>query len=433
MFFSRNKVIDVETHQQVLNECAQYANDLTAIKANMGYIAFNPSGKILEVNHLFSTIVGYQSSELIGKEHRMFCAADFAGSSAYKTFWAELAAGRHQSGTFTRYTKSGSKVVLEATYCPVRDAQGNVVRVIKIAADVTKKQQDLADKLAIVEALNRSMAVIEFKPDGTIVAANQNFLDAMIYSEAQVVGKHHSIFCFENFYREHADFWSKLKNGMVFSGRFERKNSRGESIWIEATYNPIKDAEGKVYKVIKFASDITARVQAANQAVDIAAATSEETSQITHNAAMVLDEAVLTSQTIAAQVKKAGDIGSQLNHQSKSIADIVNTIRGIADQTNLLALNAAIEAARAGDSGRGFAVVADEVRKLAGRTAEATSEISGVVKTNSDLINQIDAQLSSISNIATDGQDKMADVALGIADVARGVSNFVEVMQRLKL
>lgn len=432
MWLSRNKGVDVAVHQQLQKDCEQQTSDLNAIKLHTGYIVFSPVGKILEVNQLFADVVGYSCSELIGKEHRIFCADSFVSSRAYATFWDELAAGKCHTGTFTRFGKTGNRVFLEATYFPVRDSHGKVVRVIKIAADVTSQQLDLFDKTAIVEALHRSLAVIQFKLDGTVEAANENFLKTMGYSEQQLIGKHHAMFCFENFYRDNTDFWPKLKNGIVFSGRFERKNSRGESIWLEATYNPIKDETGKVYKVIKFASDITARVNAANQAVDIAAATSEQTSQITSNASNVLKDAVRTSETIATQVKKATDLGSQLNLQSKSIADIVNTIRGIADQTNLLALNAAIEAARAGESGRGFAVVADEVRKLAARTAEATSEISGVVKTNSDLIGQIDAQLSGINDIATDGQDKFMEVSLGIADVAKGVSNFVEVVQQLK-
>jgi methyl-accepting chemotaxis protein len=432
MWLSRNKSVDVAIHQQLQQDCVQQTNELNALKLHTGYIAFSPTGRIVDINQIFADVVGYERSELIGKEHRVFCAESFASSKAYSTFWAELAAGKSHSGTFTRFSKSGHTVFLEATYFPVRDSDGKVVRVIKIAADVTSKQQDWLDKIAIIEALHRSLAVIEFRLDGTVQAVNQNFLATMGYSEQQILGKNHAMFCFENFYRDNADFWTKLKNGMVFSGRFERKNARGESVWLEATYNPIKDETGKIYKVIKFASDITARVNAANQAVDIAAATSEQTSQITLNASNVLKDAVRTSETIAAQVKKATDIGSQLNLQSKSIADIVNTIRGIADQTNLLALNAAIEAARAGESGRGFAVVADEVRKLAARTAEATSEISGVVKTNSELIGQIDTQLSGINDIATDGQDKFMEVSLGIADVAKGVSNFVEVVQRLK-
>jgi methyl-accepting chemotaxis protein len=432
MWFSKNKGIDAPIHQQLLQDFEQHKIDLNAIKLHTGYIVFSPTGRILEVNQLFADVVGYSCNELIGKEHRIFCGDTFGGSTAYTSFWSELSAGKSHSGTFTRFDKSGHKIFLEANYFPVRDSDGKVVRVIKIASNITQKQAELLDTVAVVEALHRSLAVIEFKLDGSVQSANQNFLSTMGYSEQQIVGKHHSMFCFESFYRENADFWPKLKSGMVFSGRFERKNARGESIWLEATYNPIKDETGQVYKVIKFASDITARVNAANQAVDIAAATSEQTSQITLNASNVLKDAVRTSETIAAQVKKATDIGSQLNQQSKSIADIVNTIRGIADQTNLLALNAAIEAARAGESGRGFAVVADEVRKLAGRTAEATSEISGVVKTNSELIGQIDTQLSGINDIATDGQDKFMEVSIGIADVAKGVSNFVEVVQRLK-
>lgn len=432
MLFSKNKGIDVAVFEKEKLKCVDLSYSLEAIKQNTAYIAFTPSGKIIEVSEKFAHVVGYNADELIGKEHRLLCADEFSKSSAYDSFWRDLSDGNQHNGTFTRFGKSGRKIMLEAAYLPVKDAAGKVIRIIKIANDITEKQFDLLDKIAIIEALHRSLAVIEFNPDGVVQSANQNFLDTMSYQESQLIGKHHSIFCFENFYRDNADFWKKLKNGMVYSGRFERKNSKGEHIWIEATYNPIKDQTGKVYKVIKFASDITARVLAANQAVDIAAATSEQTSQITQNASKVLEDAVRTSETIAVQVKIASDIGSQLSHESKSIADIVNTIRGIADQTNLLALNAAIEAARAGESGRGFAVVADEVRKLAGRTAEATSEISAVVKTNSDLISQIDSQLTGISSISSDGQERIMEVSLGIADVAQGVANFVDVVQRLK-
>ena len=158
------------------------------------------------------------------------------------------------------------------------------------------------------------------------------------------------------------------------------------TLFRSATYNPIRNERGEVCKVIKFASDISVRVNAARQAVEVAAATSEETSQITGNAVKVLGEAVATSMQIASQVQQAANNGAQLSLQAKNISDIVTTIRGIAEQTNLLALNAAIEAARAGESGRGFAVVADEVRKLAGRTAEATAEIAKVVQDRKSVV-----------------------------------------------
>jgi len=168
------------------------------------------------------------------------------------------------------------------------------------------------------------------------------------------------------------------------------------------------------------------------EAVELAAATSEETSQIAANAVAVLHDAVETSHQIADQVKNASELGGQLMAQSKSINDIVITIRGIADQTNLLALNAAIEAARAGDAGRGFAVVADEVRKLAGRTAEATAEISRVVQNNTGLIAKIDNELGSITGIALHGEESINSVASGLEDVGAGVSRFVEMVEKLR-
>ena len=431
MFFSRQKT-DPNAAQLYAKDLALLENDLNAIRANIAFISFSPDGTVTDANKLFLDTMGYSYAEVVGKHHRIFCDKTYTGSSAYQQFWQQLNQGTPQMGTFTRLHKSGKAVYLQASYFPVLDDTGRVTKVLKLASDVTVDQLALRDKNAVLNALDKSLAVIEFAPDGAILTANDNFLQTMHYQLSQLTGQHHRMFCFDGFYRQHPDFWQRLSSGQVFAGRFERKDARGQSVWLEATYNPICDEQGKVYKVIKFASDISERVHSARQAVEVAAATSEQTSQITSNAVLVLNEAVETSARIASQLQQAASNGNELSQQAKNISDIVATIRGIAEQTNLLALNAAIEAARAGESGRGFAVVADEVRKLAGRTAEATAEIARVVHTNTELIKTIDTQLNAISAIAEQGQHGIQEVAAGIADVGQGVANFVAVVERLK-
>ncbi|MGU5723279.1 methyl-accepting chemotaxis protein [Aeromonas caviae] len=385
---------------------------IEAIKAGAATVIFSPEGIIQEASTPFLALMGYGAAELIGQPHSQLCPRAWGESGDYRQFWRRLAQGEVQSGTFERVNRQGETRWLEATYFPVKH-QGRVTRVLKMASDVTEQHQRLERLEALTEALDRSRAMIEFTPNGDIIHANANFLSVMGYTLGEIAGRHHRIFCDETFLREQPRFWEELARGQFKSGLFMRHNSRGQAVWLEATYNPIRDGSGKVVRVVKFASDITARIEqnhATREAARLAHSTAQETLHSAEEGAGLLRAVVQTSSLIASQVDEAIALIGQLNEQSRSIEAIVSTISAIADQTNLLALNAAIEAARAGEQGRGFAVVADEVRQLAARTSFSTDEIAKVVQKNRELTARVTDDMAGVAGSAELGKQQIAGV-----------------------
>ena len=226
-------------------------------------IEFNLDGTIVSANQNFLDIFGYELDEVVGQHHRMFCEESYASSKAYAEFWKKLGRGESDAAEFKRLGKDGKEIWLQASYNPVLDAEGNPVRVIKFATDVTKDKLQIAEYEGMVRAINRAQAVIEFEMDGTVITANDQFLRIFGYRLEDIVGKHHRIFCDPGYAesQEYRRFWEKLGRGEYESDEFRRINRDGGEVWLQASYNPILDLDGRPRKIVKFASDITTEVQ----------------------------------------------------------------------------------------------------------------------------------------------------------------------------
>ena len=367
---------------------AEAMGQIDAIGKSQAVIHFNLDGTVVEANQNFLSALGYTLEEIRGKHHRIFVAPEDAASQTYRLFWEKLGRGEYDAGEYKRLAKDGREVWIQASYNPIFDMNGRPFKVVKFATDITAQKLATADITGQIDAIGKSQAVIHFNLDGTIIDANDNFLSAMGYGREEVRGKHHSLFVTPAHARsdEYRRFWEKLRTGQYDAGEYLRLGKGGREVWIQASYNPILDMNGKPFKVVKFASDITQSMKAR---IQVASLVDQSTSNV-HGVASAAEEmsasigeinvSMAKSRTavedIVLKVKIAGDSSEALRKSSEAMEKIVELIRGIAGQVNLLALNATIEAARAGDAGKGFTVVASEVKNLAGQTAAATENIS---------------------------------------------------------
>jgi methyl-accepting chemotaxis protein len=434
---------------------ADYQGQLAAIGKTQAAIEFNLDGTITDANENFLKTLGYTLDEIKGRHHSMFVEPSYKESPEYKHFWRDLNEGKYQTGEYKRIGKGGKVVWINGSYNPILDLNGKPFKVVKFATNVTGRKRS-------EEAISHVQAIIEFSLDGNVLTANEIFLKTMGYTLDEVKGRHHSTFV-DPTYRETAEyrqFWRDLNEGKFQAADYKRIAKGGREVWLQAIYNPIFDADGKPFKVVKNASDITDRkkaeaalqvtINAVNQNAQALASSSEEltavsqqmssnseetatqanvvaaaSEQVSKNVATVAtsaEEMSASAKEIAKNATEAAKVATEavqvasdtnktvakLGESSIEIGKVIKVITSIAQQTNLLALNATIEAARAGEAGKGFAVVANEVKELAKQTATATEDISGKIEaiqndtkaavTAIDQIGKIINQINGIQN-----------------------------------
>ncbi len=236
---------------------------LRALKKSFAVIEFDTSGKIITANESFCAITGYALGELRGKHHSMLVEPEYARSDAYQEFWRHLKKGMFESGDFRRIGRDGQVVWLQASYTPVIVGAGHVRKIIKLALDVTKSKEVAARHASLLEAISRSQAMVEFSLDGVILGANENFLRIMGYSLEEIVGHKHAMFVQPGYAASTAyqEFWAHLRKGEFFSDEFNRTGKNGRTVWLQGSYNPVFADTGKLTSVIKFATDLTERME----------------------------------------------------------------------------------------------------------------------------------------------------------------------------
>jgi methyl-accepting chemotaxis protein len=400
-------------------EAINYLGQLRAISKIQGVIEFDLKGNILAVNENFINVTGYTEKEIVGNHHSMFVDPTYKTSKEYKDFWDKLARGEADEGVYKRIGKNGAEVWLQASYNPILGLDGKPFKVVKYATDITKVQQKAADYSGQLAAIDKVMGIIEFDLKGNILAVNENFMNVTGYSENEIVGNHHSMFI-DSVYKtskEYKDFWDKLSRGEADRGAYKRLAKGGKEVWLQASYNPIFDASGRPFKVVKYATDITEQ----------------------HRASEILEAAVEETQHVI-ESAMAGDLTSRVPLEGKSgaIASLCDGVNALMDKMTevLLSVREAGETINtaAGEISTGNNDLSQRTEQQASsleETASSMEQLSSTVKQNAENAKQANQLAAAASGVAVKGGQVVGDVVTTMSEInssARKIEDIISVI-----
>ena len=361
---------------------------LAAASASQAVIEFEMDGTILTANPNFLAATGYTLEEIQGRHHRMFVGEEHAASAEYRAFWERLGRGEFEAREYKRFAKGGREIWIQASYNPILDAEGKPYKVVKFATDVTAQKLANADFQGQIDAVHKAQAVIEFEMDGTIRSANANFLATVGYSLDEIQGQHHRMFVPEEIAQssEYAEFWARLGRGEYQADEFRRIGRGGREIWIQASYNPILDLNGRPFKVVKYATDITGQKQAAR-----------ETARFVAEMSQVLERVSGQDMTVRLSGEYSGDHAATKENLNRALEVLETALIRVGDMTG-------------------------QVSSASEQISQGSQQLAEGASTQASSIEEISASLEEMSSMTGQNADN-AQQARSLADEAKSSAN----------